>query len=225
MKFKKLIGTDLVVSEICLGTMTFGEQNTQADAFAQLDKATKEYGINFIDTAESYPVPSAPTTSGESERIIGKWLKKNKREDVIISTNICGHSDQIVWCRDEGQGTRINRKQVIAAVDAQLKRLGTDYIDLLQFHWPDRYVPLYGAPEYHTDMERPDTIPIREQLEIISDLGICLSLSLYHHHHHHHSLFPSFPLLHTHSLSLSHTHALSLSVYTLKYFLSEIRKN
>lgn len=172
MKMKKIPSSDLVVSEICLGTMTFGEQLTKEQGFAQLDMATKELGINFIDTAESYPVPSAPTSTGASERIIGEWLKRkgNKRQNVIISTKICGFSDQITWCRRDGEGTRINRKQVIEAVDAQLERLGTDYIDLLQFHWPDRYVPLFGAPEYLYDLERNDGTPIREQLEIINDL-------------------------------------------------------
>ena len=125
------------------------------------------------DTAETYPVPSAPSTTGKTELIIGDWLKKSgkkQRENVVISTNICGFSDQITWCRKNGEGTRVNREQVIEAVDAQLKRLGTDYIDLLQIHWPDRYVPLYGAPDYLYELERVETTPIREQLEIIAEL-------------------------------------------------------
>lgn len=89
---------------------------------------------------------------------------------MIISTKVCGYSDQITWCRSNGEGTRVNRQQVMEAVDAQLKRLGTDYIDVLQIHWPDRYVPLYGAPEYMYELERADTTPIREQLEIMQEL-------------------------------------------------------
>jgi aryl-alcohol dehydrogenase-like predicted oxidoreductase len=173
MRMRKLPSSDLVVSELCLGTMTFGEQVSQEDAFRQLDVATKEYGINFLDTAESYPVPSSPSTTGRTETIIGEWLKKGgkkQREEVVISTKICGFSDQITWCRKGGQGTRVTRDQVFEAVDAQLQRLGTDYIDLLSIHWPDRYVPLYGAPDYLYELERPDATPIKAQLEILNEL-------------------------------------------------------
>jgi aryl-alcohol dehydrogenase-like predicted oxidoreductase len=131
------------------------------------------FSIYRQDTAESYPVPSAPSTTGKTELIIGEWLKKSgkkTRENTVISTNICGFSDQITWCRKDGQGTRVNREQVFEAVDAQLKRLGTDYIDLLQIHWPDRYVPLYGAPDYLYELERTGSTPIKEQLEIIAEL-------------------------------------------------------
>lgn len=150
--------------------MTYGEQVSKEMAFAQLDAATKEYGINFIDTAESYPVPSCPSTFGMTDKILGDWLKRNRRQDVVISSKICGFSDEITWCRQSGEGTRINRAQVIEAVDAQLKRLGTDYIDLLVLHWPDRYVPLYGAPEYRTEFERADATPILAQIEIMDEL-------------------------------------------------------
>lgn len=129
----------------------------------------------FQDTAEIYPSPSSPRTSGLSERIIGKWLQSQvragkKRSDVIISTKICGYSDQITWCRRDGSATRVTRDQVMEAVDLQLKRLGTDYIDLLQIHWPERYVQMYGAPEYLYDLERPAISSIKEQLEIMSEL-------------------------------------------------------
>ena len=167
---KRVADSDLVVSEVCLGTMTFGEQIDEVTSHALLDKATKELGINFIDTAESYPVPSCPGTSGASEKIIGSWLKTQKREDVIISTKVCGYSDHITWCRRNGKGTRLKRNQIIEAVDCQLRRLGTDYIDLLSFHWPDRYLPLFGAPEYCYNLERYDTTPIKEQLEAIQEL-------------------------------------------------------
>jgi len=170
MKMRRLPHSDLVVSELCLGTMTFGEQISKKDAFSQLDKATKDYGINIIDTAETYPIPSCPTTTGRTEKIIGEWLAKNKREDVILSTKISGYSNEITWCRNGGQGTRVSRAQIIEAVDAQLKRLGTDYIDLLQIHWPERYVPLYGAPDYRYELERGDATPVLEQLETIAEL-------------------------------------------------------
>lgn len=170
MKMRKLPHSDLVVSELCLGTMTFGEQISKNDAFSQLDKATKEYGINFIDTAETYPVPSCPSTTGRTEQIIGEWLGRNKRDDIILSTKISGYSNEITWCRSGGQGTRVNKAQVIDAVDAQLKRLGTDYIDLLQIHWPERYVPLYGAPDYRYELERSDATSVHEQLETIAEL-------------------------------------------------------
>ena len=167
---KRIADSDLVVSEICLGTMTFGEQIDKDVSHSILSKATKELGINFIDTAESYPMPSCPETTGMTEEIIGSWLKTEKREDLIISTKVCGYSDQITWCRQNGEGTRLNRNQIIEAVDGQLRRLGTDYIDLLTFNWPERYVPLYGAPEYSYDLERNDTTSVIEQLETMQEL-------------------------------------------------------
>jgi len=154
--------------------MMFGDQLNKDQSFSQLDMAHKKYGINFIDLAESYPVPSTPNTCGMSEKIIGDWMSKNKikRSDIVISTKICGYSDQITWCRKDNAKTRVNKKQVIEAVDAQLKRLKTDHIDLLQIHWPDRYIPLYGAPEfmYNLEEEREDITPIKEQLEIMNEL-------------------------------------------------------
>ena len=96
--------------------------------------------------------------------------RQKQREKVVISTKICGFSDQITWCRKNGEGTRVTKDQVFEAVDAQLRRLGTDYIDLLSIHWPDRYVPLYGAPDYLYELERPDATPIKQQLEIMNEL-------------------------------------------------------
>lgn len=140
--------------------------------------------FNFSkDTSEIYPAPSAPSTSGNSEKIIGEWLKQHnakKRSEIVISTKICGFSDEITWCRKGGkkakesanavEGTRLTAAQITDAVNRQLKRLGTDYIDLLQFNWPDRYVPLYSAPEYNYALEREDAASFRSQLEAIDAL-------------------------------------------------------
>lgn len=173
MGMTRLSTSDLTVSEVCLGTMMFGDQLSKEKCFQQLDFATKKYGVNFIDTAEIYPTPSAPSTTGKAEKIIGQWLRqhdKNKRKEVVISAKICGFSNEITWCRKNNEPTRLNKAQIVEAVDSQLERLGTDYIDLLQFHWPDRYVPMYGSPEYDPRLEREDTISIREQLEAVDSL-------------------------------------------------------
>ena len=171
MKYRYLPNTDTLVSEICLGTMLFGEQVSKVDAFNQMDLA-KSYGINFLDTAESYPVPSAPSTTGSTECIIGEYMKKNgnSRNDFIISTKVSGWSDQMDWIRKNGETTRVSKNQLEEAVDAQLSRLGTDHIDLLQIHWPDRYVPLWGAPGYDYTLERENSISIEEQLEGLNSL-------------------------------------------------------
>ena len=174
MKMRQLPNSDLVVTELCLGTMTFGEQVNKETAMSLLDAATGRYGINFIDTAESYPSPAGPSTTGRTEQIVGEWLKGKgkslRRDSVVISTKVCGFSDQITWCRkDQSVGTRVNRQQVFEAVDAQLKRLGTDYIDLLSINWPDRYVPMYGALDYQYELERQATT-YRDQLEIMQEL-------------------------------------------------------
>ena len=174
LKMRPLPGTDILVSEVCLGTMMFGEQVSKADAYAQLDMATKDYGLNFIDTAELWPCPSAPGTMGASESIIGSYLKKdgNDRSKLVISSKISGFSEEITWARKDGKGTRVIKAQITEAVDAQLRRLGTDYIDVLQIHWPDRYIPLHGAPTYEYGMERPenDVASFQEQIEAIDGL-------------------------------------------------------
>ncbi len=166
MKYHQLANSDLKVSEICLGTMTFGQQNTIEDAHQQLDYATTQ-GVNFIDTAEMYPVPPRGETQGRTEAYIGEWLKKQQRDRLVIATKIAGPGRGFKWVR-EGN-LKINRAHIKQAVDDSLKRLQTDYIDLYQFHWPDRYIPLFGQTEYNPTFER-DTIPIVEQLEAIADV-------------------------------------------------------
>lgn len=117
-------------------------------------------------------MPSAPSTSGESDRILGRWLaqKKGRRKELVISAAVSGFSDQITWCRGSGTGTRLTREQMIEAVDGTLRRLGTDYIDVLLLHWPERYVPMHGAPVYEHALERPDAVPIVEQLRVVDEL-------------------------------------------------------
>ncbi len=134
MQLRQLGNTDIRVSELGLGTMTWGSQNTQDDAFAQMDFAVSS-GINFFDTAELYPVPPSAETYARTEEIIGNWFQsRNQRDKVILATKIAGPS--MPWIRD-GQG-RIDRRNIISALEASLKRLKTDYVDLYQLHWPNR---------------------------------------------------------------------------------------
>jgi Predicted oxidoreductases (related to aryl-alcohol dehydrogenases) len=134
MKYKKLGRTDISVSEICLGTMTWGSQNSEADAFQQMDYAV-ENGVNFFDTAELYPTtPVSAETYTLTETIIGNWFARTgKRKDVVLATKVAGAGRPYIR-----GGAPINRKTVIEAVDASLKRLQTDYIDIFQIHWPNR---------------------------------------------------------------------------------------
>lgn len=117
-------------------------------------------------------MPMAESTTGRTEKIIGQWMKKKKidRSSIVIATKVCGYSNEVTWCRSNEQPTRINREQIFEAVDNQLKRLDTDYIDILQLHWPERYVPMMGAGEYSYDLERDDITPIKDQLEIMDEL-------------------------------------------------------
>lgn len=138
MKYKKLGRTDLSISEICLGTMTWGNQNVESEGHAQMDYALDQ-GINFFDTAELYAVPPSAETYGKTEQIIGSWFKNTgNRDKVILATKIAGGTP---WIRD---GAKIDRKNVTLAVEASLKRLQTDYIDIYQLHWPNRPHPHIG---------------------------------------------------------------------------------
>ncbi|MGC2048349.1 MAG: NADP(H)-dependent aldo-keto reductase [Gallionella sp.] len=165
MELRRLGESDLQVSALGLGTMTFGEQNSERDAHAQLDLAVSR-GVNFIDSAEMYPVPPRAETQGRTESYIGSWLKHQRRDSLIIATKIAGPSRGFAWIR---KGPRVNREHLNAAIDGSLKRLQTDYVDLYQIHWPDRYVPMFGATSYDIAQEH-DTAPIAEQLEALADL-------------------------------------------------------
>ncbi len=160
MKYRTLSGTDLNVSEVCLGTMTWGEQNSEAEAHAQLDYAIAQ-GINFIDTAEMYPVPPNATTQGRTETILGTWLARRPRGDLVIASKVAGPGRRD-WIR--GGRTDLTRDVIAEAVDTSLARLRIDYIDLYQIHWPQRNVPMFGATEFDPAKEREGP-SIAEQVE------------------------------------------------------------
>jgi aryl-alcohol dehydrogenase-like predicted oxidoreductase len=163
MRLNRLGDSDLQVSEICLGTMTWGEQNSEAEAHAQLDFAFSR-GINFIDAAEMYPVPPRAETQGRTESYLGSWLARQPRDRLIVATKITPPGRGFGWIR--GGALSLTRGHVAAAVDGSLQRMRTDYIDLYQIHWPERYVPSFGKAHYDPIEERPAT-PIREQLEAL----------------------------------------------------------
>ena len=174
----RLLGaSSLRVTEACLGTMTWGVQNSEADGHAQLDYAIKERGINFVDTAELYPVPlSSPDwRAGRTEEIIGTWLHANPewRAKLVLATKVCGYAtkSRIADARTPSStDCRLDRAGVRAACETSLRRLQTDYIDLYQLHWPDRYVPLFGQTVYQFDRERDDAVPIEETAAALKEL-------------------------------------------------------
>ncbi|HMK88814.1 MAG TPA: aldo/keto reductase [Methylocystis sp.] len=170
MDYRTLGRSELKVSALCLGTMTFGQQNTEAEGHAQLDFAF-ERGINFIDTAEIYSIPPRPETQGSTERIIGSWLASRKNRDkVIIATKVAGRGDAN-WLRADERGTKLDARSVAEAIEGSLKRLRTDYVDLYQLHWPDRSVPLWGASGTRwRDPSRRDEVPIEETLAALDAL-------------------------------------------------------
>lgn len=165
MNYRELPNSTLRVSELCLGTMTYGEQNSLADAHQQLDYAIA-HGINFIDSAEMYPVPPRAETQARTEDYIGQWLKRQARDKIILATKVTGPARGFNWIRG---GPRVSRAHIEAAVDASLQRLHTDYIDLYQIHWPDRNVPMFGQSAFDPAAER-DSTPIAEQLAVFADL-------------------------------------------------------
>jgi aryl-alcohol dehydrogenase-like predicted oxidoreductase len=163
----KLGNSDLSVSKICLGTMTFGEQNTEVQAHEQLDYAVSR-GINFIDTAEMYPVMAKAETQGSCERFIGNWMKKhNNRNNIVLASKMIGIAPQLNWFR-EGKNS-FAEKNIIEAVNNSLQRLGTDHIDLYQLHWPDRNVTFFGETFWNKKREFPFT-PINEVLSALNKL-------------------------------------------------------
>lgn len=167
MHYRPLGLTGLEVSALCLGTMTFGEQNSESEAHKQLDLAIAS-GINFIDTAEMYPVPPKAKTQGLTERYIGSWLaSRGRRDDLIIASKVAGPAEWLTYLRDGN--IRLNRRNIEAAVESSLQRLRTDYIDIYQLHWPDRQTNYFGQLGY-SHPEQEESVPIQETLEVLRDL-------------------------------------------------------
>lgn len=173
MEYIKLAHTDLTVSKVCLGTMTYGDQNTEAEAHEQLDYALAQ-GINFIDTAEMYPVPPKAETYTRTETMVGNWLKKQPRDKIILGTKAAGPRRSMHWIR--GGPPALDRANIRAAIEASLKRLQTDYVDLYQLHWPERNVPMFGqyqfdpAQDLDANGNAIEWVSIRNQLETLAEL-------------------------------------------------------
>ena len=166
MKYTKLPNTDIKVSKICLGTMTWGNQNTEADGHEQMDYAL-EQGVNFFDTAELYSVPATPETYGATEKIIGSWFKKTgNRDKVVLASKIAGGGDYTKHIRTGG----FTKQNITEAVEGSLKRLQTDYIDLYQLHWPSRGVNCFGVRDYPYQTATKEAENHLEILETLNDL-------------------------------------------------------
>ncbi|MBG0761111.1 aldo/keto reductase [Vibrio cidicii] len=165
MRYSKLPHSSLEISKICLGTMTFGEQNTEQDAFDQLDYAV-DHGVNFIDTAEMYPVPPKAETQGLTEQFIGNWLNKSgKREKVVLATKVAGPRN-VPYIRDN---MSLNRRHIHTALNDSLQRLQTDYVDLYQLHWPQRQTNCFGQLNYpYPDAQ--EEVTLIETLEALTEL-------------------------------------------------------
>lgn len=166
MALRPLGQSALQVPDICLGTMTFGEQTGEADAHAQLDYALGE-GVNFIDTAEMYAVPPRAETCGTTETIVGNWLARQPRDKIILATKVAGPSRNLNWIRKGPLA--LDRANIRAAVEGSLSRLQTDYIDLYQIHWPARNQAMFGQWQFDPSNELEVT-SIREQLEALAEL-------------------------------------------------------
>ncbi|WP_423821558.1 NADP(H)-dependent aldo-keto reductase [Salinisphaera sp. SPP-AMP-43] len=163
MNYRKLGHTGLDVSTICLGTMTFGEQNSEAEAHEQLDYALSR-GVNFVDAAEMYPVPPRAETQGRTESYIGSWLAKSgRRSDIVLATKVTGHARSNMEYLRDGETPRLTPDHIRRAIDASLTRLQTDHIDLYQLHWPDRATNTFGKRGYVHDPD-DNPVPIEDTL-------------------------------------------------------------
>ena len=167
MKYTTLPNTDIKVSKICLGTMTWGEQNTEAEGHEQIDYALDK-GVNFLDTAEMYSVPAKPETQGSTEKIIGSWLKKTgRRQEIVLASKIAGPADMVSHIR-ENMG--FNKRAISDAIDNSLKRLHTDYLDLYQLHWPERNTNFFGKLGYKHQEDEEWEDNFKEVLEKLQQL-------------------------------------------------------
>ena len=177
MQYRPLGNTDIQVSAICLGTMTYGDQNTEPEAHAQLDYAMAQ-GINFIDTAEMYPVPPKAETYTRTETMVGNWLKNQPRDKIILGGKVAGPRRGMDWIR--GGPPSLDRANIREAIEASLKRLQTDYIDVYQLHWPERNVPMFGQYQFdpanefetkpHHQGQQKQWVSIHNQLETLAEL-------------------------------------------------------
>lgn len=166
MQYNKLGNTDIDVSAICLGTMTFGSDQSEADAFQQMDYAV-EQGVNFFDGAEMYPIPTSADYQGRNEEIIGSWLKaRQNRDKVVIATKVTGPGEMVSYIRPD---MGLDRRNIREAITNSLCRLQTDYIDLYQLHWPDRATNFFGQLNY-THQPEKDGTPILETLNVLQEL-------------------------------------------------------
>ncbi len=168
MEYRRLGKTEIDVSIIGLGTMTWGQQNSESEAHSQMDYAI-EQGVNFFDAAELYPIPPKAESQGRTEEYIGRWLQSSgKRDDIIIATKVRGRGDWASHIR--GKQSRLNSENIEKAVDDSLKRLQIDYIDLYQIHWPDRNTNFFGALGYDEKPESSLSTPIAETMEALETL-------------------------------------------------------
>ncbi len=166
MQRTQLGRTGIEVSKICLGTMTWGEQNTEQEAFEQMDYAVAQ-GVDFFDTAEIYPIMPRPETQGRTETYIGNWMKaRGCRDSIVLATKVAGYSDNTHL---RGEVSRLSAKHIRHALEGSLKRLQTDYVDLYQLHWPDRQVRLFGDMRGYRVPKR-DSVPVEETLRTLDDL-------------------------------------------------------
>ena len=176
LKYNKLGNSDLKVSNICLGTMTFGEQTNKNEAYKIMDYAY-DCGINFFDTAEMYPIYPKSETQGLTEIIVGDWInKKRLRDKVVLATKICSShpygvgANGLKWIRGGGKNLKFNKKNFEQAIDDSLKRLKTDFIDLYQLHWPERLVPIFGQLNFQYDPNDIDWTPILDVIQNLESL-------------------------------------------------------
>lgn len=163
MKYTTLPNTNIKVSKICLGTMTFGQQNTESDAHEQLNYAV-EKGINFIDTAEMYPIPGRKETQGSTERFIGSWLKNQKREKLVVATKVVGPNNYFKYIREN---LGFSKEVLQDALEKSLSRLQTDYVDLYQLHWPERNTNFFGKRNYIHDANEKWEDNFKEIIEVL----------------------------------------------------------
>ncbi len=168
MKYGKIPHTDLNVSKICMGTMNWGQQNTEEEAHEQLDYAISQ-GVNFIDTAEMYPIPPDPEKQGTTERFVGTWLEKRKNRNELIIASKVAASNLIRTRAISGTRTIYDKENIRAAIEGTLERLQTDHIDIYQLHWPERSTNFFGVRGFE-NLADEHTTPIEETLEALAEI-------------------------------------------------------